>query len=826
MNRCVARLVLTTSLLISTTLPSLAAAICTPELFKASIDAFATEPFGARAWRQLNGLGDPAISSESYADNSWSERDEWRKLLAELAPENLGLADPAYECRVGYPLQVLKDRITKFGKSSVYVKQWLYGQGRVVAACSSVTVPPEAQPLAAGTLKADEETLLKFDNAYQQASVAFYTNKTEAAVLFKAIANSSSPHKAAARYNIANLLANGKDLAGARTEAKSILADPSLAGMHGPARALLGYISNLEDTPQGWTELIDNTVATLSQPAAEITKNAETKTAYAKALFDIDYAGVTKKQDDWWVTNTLPQDATLSKALADSARKHPMVTWMMAGQTINAPSNLAPWALVDQKWQDWSRSFVDRAIALLPPDKQLQSLPKLVLESLKPATTDASRADLWSKAQQAADKAHTDCDAAPESAAVSILTLQAVRASALAGRYDEIYDRLPKLKLDATLTLRDVVLPKLMQHILASGNIGEGRLLRDRLLIAPTVMTFKSPDEDYQRNIYGAFLSWVAEDEAQWLKAQALQIEKLGNTIFNLLPAKNLRGLADSEIFSTEQKALLKRAAWTRNYAIGQANSSKTTDDMLAANPEIAAAFEAVKKEFPKLKPDRALLLTILRNPRFGILVNSPDWTDPIETKRDNYAALDVMDANDKNWWCPLETDRQLLALRTEYDEASGMSIAKGYGNDALKAVLADGAIAKVDAARDGALRQHPMVKAVSWKEVGALSKVPSAPKLLSQRAMAWGKASKGIDGAPEALARAVEATRYGCRWHGGHKAYSKPAQELLKAKFSTTQWAAQTAYWFDCMDSQYDAQYNKITSCKPRSFPKQEPLK
>jgi hypothetical protein len=826
MTRSAARMVLTSALLFSTTLPALSAANCSPENFKTAIDAFANEPFGARAWRQLNGLGDPAISAESYADNDWKAREDWQKLVSEITPDNPQLADPAYDCRIAYPLQVLNERITKFGKTSTYVKQWLLGQGRVLAACANVTVPADAAPLAAGALKPDEEALMSFDVAYQRASVAFYANKAEAVGLFKAISASASPHKAAARYNIANLMANGKDLAGARTEAKSILADPALAAMHEPTRALLGYISNLEDTPEGWSELIDNTVDLLSKPTTDIVKSPTIETAYAKALYDIEFAGVTKKQDDWWVTNTLPKDATLSKALADSARKHPMVTWMMAGQTINAPSNLAPWSVVGPKWDSWSTSFVDRSLALVPASQALQPLPKMLLESLKPANSDAERMALWSTAQHAADKTHADCSAAPDAAAVTFLALQAVRASARVGRFDEIYALLPKLRLEGTQSLRDVILPKLMQHLLASGNSGEGRILRDTLITPELLGSFKSPDDDAQRDLYGAFLIYVAEDQSHWLQGTAMQIEKLGNTALNLQPAKDLRELAQSQIFSAEQKAVLTRAAWTRNYARGIANSEKTTQDMLAANPEISAAFEAVKKEFPTLKTERAVLLTILRNPRFGILVNSPDWSDPIEAKRDSFAALDQFDANDKNWWCPIETDRQLLALRAEYDEASGLSMSKNYGAATLKQVLADDAIAKAEIARDTALRQNPMIKSINWKEITALANAPSAPKLLTQRALAWAKAPKADAAAAEALARAVEATRYGCRWHGSHEAYSKPAQELLKVKFPTSQWVAKTPYWFGCMDSQYDAQFNKVTTCKVRTWPKQLPLK
>ena len=47
---------------------------------------------------------------------------------------------------------------------------------------------------------------------------------------------------------------------------------------------------------------------------------------------------------------------------------------------------------------------------------------------------------------------------------------------------------------------------------------------------------------------------------------------------------------------------------------------------------------------------------------------------------------------------------------------------------------------------------------------------------------LAWrdGQALSAAQFLGEALALAVRTTRYGCNWHGGHKAYSQPAQQLL----------------------------------------------
>ncbi len=797
--------------------PGFAQTACTPEKLNAAVDAYAAAPFDVSAWRKLTGLGDPHLDAVSYNYDNFNKLDEWRRVVGTTAPGNEALAKPGYNCRIGYPLEVLQTRINTFGRASNYVNQWLKGQAQVLRACAGeagAALVDEAPP---ANLKPDQLELLKQDIAYQKASILFYSNPQAAILEFKAIATSTSPHKASARYNVANILANAKNAVEARAEAKSILADASLSAVHDITRELLGYISNIEDTPQGWSELIDGTVATLSQPIAVVTANDKSKSDYVKALYDIGYAGVTNKKDDWWVTNTLPVDATLSKALADAARKHLMVLWMMAGQSVNQPYTQAPWALVGDRWQAWSASYVDRSMAL--QTTPLPDLPKRMLESLKAKTDDASRSALWAQALDAASKAEKTCGDAPDTAAVTLLTLQAVRVSAMAKHFDEIYANVPKLKLEISKTVRESILPKLMQHILATGNVEEGRRLRDTLLTEAFFSGFNAQDQSYQRGVYGEFMAWVAEDETHWLKAIALLPEKLSPAIFNFLPASKLRELGDNPLFSTEQRGLLKRAAWVRNYAIGVRNSNKTTVEMFESNPELLAARDAVAKNYPALKSDRVLLLTIFRNPRFGILVNSPDYSEPLETKRDIFNALDEYDPNDKNWWCPLEPDRQLGALRVAFDQQSDMNNVKDDDAKTLALLLDTDAIAKVDAEREKLLKQHPMIKAVNWKEVASLAKAPTAPQKLANSAMGWAKASKVDDGAAEALALAVRATRYGCRWHGTVKGYSKPAQELLKAKFATTTWAAQTPYWYDCVDLQYDAQYNKVASCKPRTW-------
>jgi hypothetical protein len=793
---------------------------CAPEKLSASVDQFANDPYGARAWRVLHGLGDPKIERASSDFGNWQAVDAWKKRMAELAPDLPGVQDAGYDCRMAYPLEVLNKRVGGLGKTSPYIKQWIQAQGVVIAACSgkenAVLDLPAAladQPPAIAALQSD-------DRDYHNASVAFYKDKPKALELFRKISASGSSHKAYARYNVANLLANGKDVIGARTEAKAILADQSLSSVHGITQELLGYIANIEDTPAGWTALIDSTLDVLSKPESEIMASEKLKSDYARALNDISYTGVTAKQDDWWIKGELPENPTLSKAIVDVAHKSPMALWMMTGQSVDTNYKLASWAMVGDKWNGWSASYIDRAMVLTGG---VTGLSKDVLDVLKSTPDDASRAAAWTKVKSAMDVTAKTCGEAPETAAVGQLLLHAVRLSALAGKFEEAYSGLDAVPFKGAAAYRNGVVNKLAQYILATGNAEEGRRFRDSVLTLGFFAAVPADQQTLLKAQYSNFLGWVAEDETKWKDALAMNNSKLANPLMNLLPTATLSSLVGEAQFSASQKALLSRAAWTRNYARGKKNSTAETDAMMAANPQIKTAYENVGKEFPRLNDKHRLLLTILRNPRFGILLNSDDYTDPIEADRKDFAAVDELDHNDKNWWCPLEPGRQLHALRANYDAASGTDVVLDYHKRELTSAFDQALADKMSAARETLLKQHPMIKALNTTEISSLEKMGSAPSTLTKAAIAWGKASKGNDGAPEALGLAVRTTRYGCNWHGGHKAYSKPAQELLKTKFGKTEWAAKTPYWFDCMASTTDEMLGKAKTCKAQPWPKDE---
>ena len=62
--------------------PALAQTSCDPAQLAAAVDRYAQEPFSARTWRVLQGLGDPMLEPGSADADTWAQQDEWRKITS------------------------------------------------------------------------------------------------------------------------------------------------------------------------------------------------------------------------------------------------------------------------------------------------------------------------------------------------------------------------------------------------------------------------------------------------------------------------------------------------------------------------------------------------------------------------------------------------------------------------------------------------------------------------------------------------------------------------------------------------------------------------
>src|SRR5262249_6359992 len=266
------------------------------------------------------------------------------------------------------------------------------------------------------------------------------------------------------------------------------------------------------------------------------------------------------------------------------------------------------------------------------------------------------------------------------------------------------------------------------QYLVGQGMVEEARRFRDRLLTDDLWSAIK--DDNATRDALAQLAMWVAEDRSHWDQALAHHTQKTGLPILNFLAAKDLRDLAKNEtLFAPEERALFVRTAWTRTYARGAMPEKSLTDELYTLNPDVKVVADKVATDYPGMKDANRRLLTMLRSPRMGVLVNAPGVWEPITmTDGGEVTSLDAFDHNDQNWWCPFEPARQLGGLRDDLDSLTGVQRAQ-WSAQRLEPVLEADAVAMLAKKREIVLSAHPVVKSVNWKEIKALSTMPSAPK-------------------------------------------------------------------------------------------------
>jgi hypothetical protein len=549
--------------------PLAAQQACPPEKLAAAIDIYARDPFGARSWRMLKGLGDPQIEPEGGYELGTSI-ETFVAAAAKSEPE-FKLPENTYsgDCRVDYPLQVLENYQATLGTGHPYIKQWLTAQSAVFAACKSKAASDQLPPPLDFKDKPELRAAQDFDRAYQQATLTFYKDPAKSIDLFRPIGMSNSPHKATARYMMANSLARTGQHGTARSEAKAILADQSLSSVHEITQKLLGFIAHQEDTASGWTALIDDSVAVLEKPTSEIQASEKLKADYARALYDLEFMGIGPRNDNSWLDGKLPENPTLSKAILDTARKYPLIPWMIAGQTANRYFTSGSWQFIGPKWEERTSALVSGALGLVAGTPQPA---REALEALSAKSDDASRSALWTKARAAMKAASDTCGQAPETASAGTLLQHAVRLSALAGQYEEAYAGLDSVPFKTAEAYAGTVLP-LGQYLLGQGLLPEGRRYRDRFLTDEFLAS-----SAWRKNDAVNLMLWFAETREAWNAALTKLESKTGLPVLNFLPVKELRALAkDSATFSAAERALFIRTAWTRLYAMGGAPDNAFT---------------------------------------------------------------------------------------------------------------------------------------------------------------------------------------------------------------------------------------------------------
>ncbi len=770
------------------------------------LDDYFEHPNGSETFRALTGRGDPRIEAK-YRD-TWVDpkADADKALRVRLFPAAKGQDYfNTDECRIDYPIAILRARIANLGDNHPYVLHWIALQQSVFAGClygaSAPAVPDLPKPLA--TRDKSLARLQSQDRAYQLASLAFYRGDIPGALAaFARIARSASPHRAAAIYMVAAIRAgthtryapNAQPLVSSAEsvkEVEAILADPRLASIHPITRELLGWIGATASDEVARTAQVRATLADLEAPAAELAADTQAQTRYALARTDIDrlhYASL-RQDPSWWLQGGPPPDYTASRAMMVAATTDPMAAWLLF------PASYAqghPWALFDQEPpRGWRPLATYAQTAATKGDDPVSFAWTRVAHAIS-TTYDPT---LWAGVEAEQAKARAGDEASL--AALSFDVYHQVRL-ALSGATPP-----DPAGLDAAIAhlsafpFKDSEVYVAarhdgLQYLMTVGRIAEARRWRDEVAAPPNVSSTNQYDD-------AGLLQILAEDEPHLVAALTTTSAGDALAIQNNLSIGELTRLARRSDTPEVLRAKFARVAWARTYALGRPVDPGLDKLMRDLNPLMTKGWTS--RPGQTVRPaDRRALLDVLGSPGVNILIVDTDRdTEPPADSAGAYdqnpgvGGIDLYNHDDDNWWCSWKRGRNAADL-------SGLLQTTFFGSD-LSTVSGDAAYDLRDRLRP-VLAASFAFRSQDAAEVVALAGIDCAPKLLSGRVLDW-VGHPGLfetrDGQAEALALAVKTTHYGCHSDGPHGVYSKAAWTLLHQRFGSTPWAIATKYWFNC---------------------------
>ncbi len=573
-----------------------------------------------------------------------------------------------------------------------------------------------------------------------------------------------------------------------------------MAPFHPQAQELLGWVAaNAADLPTRRAQVLAN-LAALEVPTERLDHDASARRRYDQAAQDVDNL---HRADDaaplgWWLAGGPPAEFTASQAFMEAAKTDPMAAWILFGRSYAQGSNWAAYDAYDGQPPGWSElaAYAESQASGLEGDgfawsRQQRAVSRSAYDpalwgEVEDETARAAKGDDRATAALAFDFYHqvrqalTDKDAEAFEAALGHAKAFPYRGSApyLATRHDGL------------------------EYLMSTGRITQARRWRDAL---PEPTQAESPFGFY-RDQYDVtvLLQILAEDEAHFAAALAqAQAWRQVLPLQNSLSIAALRSLAARSDLPHPLRAKFARVAWSRTYALGRivdADLNRLTRDL---NPGLA---NWTSKPSRSVRPgDRRALLDVLRTPGMNILIVDADREPPPYNVGSNQGDLgldkiDLLNHDDDNWWCAWKRGRNSGDLQTLLRDTF-------YSGTDLTRITGDEAYGLRDRL-DPLLVRSFAFRAQDLTEIDALAQIPCAPKLLSERAIAWVE-HPGLfetrQGQAEALALAVRSTRYGCYSDGPHGAYSKAAWNALHQRFGQTEWATKTKYWFNCLNSAKD---------------------
>jgi hypothetical protein len=756
------------------------------------LDRYFAAPRSPETFRALSGMGVPAGAAARGDDSVlrwWSAGAEQAELLHHLFP---GLDTsgrnwyPDFACRLDGPLQQFKARVAQWGAQHPYVVQWVRVEQAVLSSCApghgtnaAASLPPPldvTDPAIA--------LLQNQDRAYQQAALLFYQGDEPGALsAFQVIADDrTSPNRPLAAYMALAIRAGSHPTPAAVTltpaEAgqalgaiRAVLADSSLQEIHAMAASLIGWIGyNVADAATRAAQ-VREAISALTTPTERLVRGPQRLKRYEAALSDIDFLhGNFPDNPDWVLTGKVPTEYSASAALAELARREPMAAWV--GFPTN-PYHAHAWALA--AWIPESptvRAYLDHmgANGADPKNPWLHENPDTSAQTLSGLVDD--------------ELARLKVDIADEqaTAALSLDHYNLVRHLLMDDNdrpknFKIALQRLQRFPYKSTLSFGRAIDDGL-QYLITAGRLAEARQMRDTLkLDQPEGRAFNSS---------GALLV-LAEDEEHLVRVLAGG-SSYPREYVNHLSTAELWRLASRSEFDRGQRALLVRAAWSRDYALGRTISRRHDGLLRLLVPEITMGWHAPADG--EVKPDDiAVVQDVLKSPGLNTVIEDVSRTVDANEYQEKLTGMDHFNHNDNNWWCAWDVARHDAALDDTLARSFGLDEQKlGTGRERVRNMLT------------WTLADSYLFRNIVDHELADLSRIKSAPQFLSEQVIAWVSSTTFFEtraGQAGALADAVLSTRWGCNRQGDHAAASRAAFKLLHRLFADTPEAKRTAYWF-----------------------------
>jgi hypothetical protein len=586
-------------------------------------------------------------------------------------------------------------------------------------------------------------------------------------------------------------------------EIEAILADPSLASAHALAQELMGWVRAKTNDPAASRAYARNVLSALEAPIDVLRADPQAKARYDAALRDLAYLDWQFEDPTWFLGAGPPADYHLSRALMDAARSNDLAawallpapplrdatgvgaTWAIDSTTADPRLNISRWAYGPPHWRRFQDFILER--------RDREGVAWRVAANGYFAPNVAPCDGL----QDLASRARAGDEAA--SAQLGFDFYDLVRLNLTQPARDR-----PGMRQgfrDAMSCMQDFPFPSIvlrsaardgLRYLMSVGRLDEARQWRDafaaNLADAGQLLVLLAEDEDH------LVLAIGGAPPSTWSYGGEIGKERL----LNMLSIDALWRLAHREDLGQGWRALFARVAWTRTYALGRVIEGGNDRVMRSLNPEMTSGWRS--RAGRAVRPgDRRVLLDVLRSPGLNLLITTHNRGPASPTREASFVSIDTFQHSDNNWWCRWEPDRhdamvERLLFENFFPNSDALAL-DSTGGFSVRAQLRT------------MLNGSYVVRQQDLDEQEALSRIDCAPKMLSERAMAWARRPGWFASRNEiagALALAVRTTRWGCQRDGGHGAYSRAAFELLHRRFPNTDAARRTRYWYDCAHFTY----------------------